>query len=273
MNKLELASGPIMKNRKRIEKRLSDAKEDIHFFVEHLVSNPNNLSLIRTTALDIARCGFALEAKQAEIIESLTLACQASYSLLLCSTKSNVPLKVEIGQVAYLLEKKCDESLVSASLWIQTFLLALICDRVELVDDLCELKPSELKVISAAEPEYKYLLAKAMRSIWLEEQDAGSCILEAMKETDPGLPQITAPAWTLHIDVPLLKLSYDILSKDVDFTKNFIWAAKLNGEFWSSESRVDDWDGFLSLELTGMLAWARRRGLTIGDIPVARILI
>ena len=149
----------------------------------------------------------------------------------------------------------------------------MICDRQDLVDSICKIDLSELEASSTIEPRYRVLLAKAIRSIWLEKQGADELILEAMEETDPDLPSVNAPDWALHIDVPLIKLIHDVYSKDVDFKKNFEWASELNEKFWSTGSRTDDWDGFISVELTGVLQWARMQDMTIKPLAVSRILV
>ena len=122
-NQMKVMSGEVMKNRKKIEGHLKDAEEDIDSCLKSLTLSPNNLSFVRTTALDLARFHFALGAQRSDLTDYLKLACEAACGLLLCF--SDPEKEIRVFQTDYLYKKRPNEGLVTVSLWIQAFFFSI----------------------------------------------------------------------------------------------------------------------------------------------------
>lgn len=249
-------------DRARVEERYADACEDLPFFFNGAKSDPKNLSLLISTASDVACCGVALGEEHARVYEALQIAGQASSALFVTASTERLPVTLRLGKDECVYSTRSDESTVHALSWLRGFFLNAICRQSGPIDDMYKVPTDLLRRSSTKSPEYRYLFVDALKAFWNGEQRCSTLILNALEATDPERSDIRAGDWTLYLDVPQLQLLFYIASEDNDFEKNLPKAADLHSEYWTSnKKRRDDWEGLFSIELTALSAIARDRGM------------
>ena len=249
----------------RIEERYADACEDLPYFLDGARSDPRNLSLLISTALDVACCGTALKVDNKLILQALRLAGQASAAIFLAASSDKLPVKVRLGEGRpCTLTTRPEESTVHAFRWVRGFFLNAICREYDLIDSMCRTPTELLRQSSTKDPEYRYLFVDALRAFWTGELQSGNIILSALEAADPERSDVHSADWTLHIDVPLLQLLFHVNSNDDDFAEQFPKAVALFQQYWlSSEERSKNWERLLAIELTGIAALAHDRHMAL----------
>ncbi|QDU49457.1 immunity 49 family protein [Gimesia panareensis] len=251
-------------DRSQVEERFADASEDLPYFLDGAKSDPRNLSLLISTALDVACCGVALKVDFELVRQGLQIAGQASAAIFQLVSSDKLPVEVPLGEGhSCVFDARPDESTVHAFQWVRGFFLNAICRETDLVDMMCRTPTKLLRQSSTKDPEYRYLFVDALRAFWAGESQCNKLILAALDATDPERGDVQSVDWTLKLDVPLLQLLFYLNSNDDDFAVHFPQAVKLHQQFWSSsDERRKNWERFLAIELTGLAALAHDRGLS-----------
>ena len=124
--------------------------------------------------------------------------------------------------------------------------------------------PTELlRSSTTKDPEYRYLLVDALKALSKGDSQCNTILLHALDETDPKRSDIRSPNWTLNLDVPQMQLLYYVATCDNLFAEAFAKAIILHNQYWMSNSdRRNNWEGLFSIELTGLAAIARSKGLS-----------
>lgn len=244
-----------------VEERFADAHRTLSLFLEGARSDPKNLPLLISTALDIVCCGVALNADGHEVRQALLIAGQASTALFLAAPSQPLPVEVQLGEGPFCVyHTHADESAAHASRWLRGFFLCALCRDSALIDAICSAPTEVMRRSSTREPEYRYLFVDAVKSFWKGEAAISTRILAALEATDPDRADIRRPDWTLNIDVPLLQHLFYINSEDSDFAEHFPRAVEKHKKYWTatSEQRMD-WGGYFALELTAIATLAYDR--------------
>lgn len=247
----------------RVAERFADANKELELFLESAQKSPRSLSLLLSTAMDVATCGSAVLHDPVLIRKALRLAGQASAALFATASAKTLPVQVTIGggPVA-MYSTRPDESEVYASQWLKgVFVNTLFGDR-KLVADMCDTPTELLRTSSTKAPEYKYLFVDAIKAFFANGTDCSKLILEALEATDPQRSDIRTPDWTLNIDVPLLQHLFYVQKMDPDFAEQFPKAVELHKKYWTSSKKLkQDWNGLLAIELTAIAILARDRNV------------
>lgn len=250
-------------DRDRVEERYADAREDLPFFLDGAKTDPRNLSLLISTALDVAQCGIALAHDHQIACDALRLAGEASAGLFVAATSEDLPVEIPLGGGTCVYQSRPDQSTVHAFRWIRAFFINAICRASGLIDTMCQTSASLPKRSSTTDPEYRYLYVDALRAFWNRDAEANEKILSALEATDPEREDIVRSDWTLKLDVPQLQHLYYVNNQNVEFAEQFPKAVELHKQYWSStKNRRNDWEGFVSIELTGLAAMAYDRGIS-----------
>lgn len=252
-------------DRGRVEERYADACEDLPFFLQAATSNPKNLSILTSTASDVACCGVALDSEHKMVRRALRIAGQASSALFAAASSEEMPVDVQLDDGQHCIyDARPDPSTTHAFRWLRGFLLNAICRESGLMDDMCKVPTELLRSSSTKDAEYRYLLVDALKAFWSGDPQSSTIIVDALDATDPERGDIRQPDWTLDIDVPLLQLFFYVATNDNEFEENLPKAADLHHKYWTANNeRRNNWDGFLSVELTALAAIAHDRGMPV----------
>lgn len=249
----------------KVEERYADACEDLPFLLDGVKSNPKNLSLLISTASDVACCGVALDTEHTMVRRALRIAGQASWALFVTASSEELPVEVRLDDGLHcVFNERPDQSTTHAFRWLRGFFFNAICRESGLIDDMCKLPTELLRRSSTKDPEYRYLLVDALKAFWNGDSQCSTIIVNALEATDPERSDIHEQDWALDIDVPQLQLFFYVATKDRKFEANLPKAADLHNQYWSAnKKRRNNWDGFLSVELTGLAAIAHDRGMPV----------
>lgn len=250
-------------DQEKVIERYADASEDLPFFLDAVKSNPKNLSFLISTASDVACCGLALGTEHTIVRKALRIAGQASSALFVTASSEKLPVEVRLDDGQHcVFNERPDQSTTHASRWLRGFFFNAICRETGLIDDMCKVPTELLRRSITKDPEYRYLLVDALKAFWNGDSQCSTIIVNALEATDPQRSDIREQDWTLDIDVPQLQLFFYVATKDKEFEENLPRAADLHNQYWSAnKSRRNNWDAFLSVELTGLAAIAHDRGM------------
>jgi len=224
---------------------------------------PATLSLLISHAITTATCGSAVAPDSNDVRDALKVAAEAVAAVFALASKPDGPITVSLGGVPVTYATRdSDNSCATVYEWLKGFFLAsLVRDRKSL--DLLFATPVEvLRSSGTTNPEYRFIVAEALKMWRRNESGVAQKFIEVMQATDPARPDIINEAYTLNLDVPAFQCLFYVLSEDADFADALVRAAQLHKKFWTAGKRKrEDWDGFLSIPLLGIAALAHDRKL------------
>ena len=243
--------------------QLDDHRKALAEDVADARANANNLTILASNAMALASYASVADPGADDIGSSLQVAGQALVAHFKVAMNPSSPVECELAGEKVRFESVVDESKVEATKWLNAFCLSLLFSDGNAIDQLCEVPTATLRTSTTKHPEYRYLLIEALISYWQENEETGSRLLEAMRATEPEQDAVNN-AWTLHIDVPLIHAVAHAVTEDGRFSSTLTEGVKKHKKYWSATSaRKDDWEGFLTIGLSGIAQLALERGLNV----------
>ncbi|QDT32379.1 immunity 49 family protein [Thalassoglobus polymorphus] len=246
--------------------QLDDHRKALVEDVADACADPNNLSILASNAMALASYASVADPCAVDINSSLRIAGQALAAHFKVAVHSSLPVECELAGKNTRFEGVVDESKVEATKWLNAYWLSLIFADTVAIEQLCQVPMSMLRNSTTKHPEHRYLLIESLISFWHEYDETGSLLLQAMRATDPEQGDVKK-SWVLHIDVPLIHAVTHAVSEDGRFSNTLKEGVKKHKKYWSATtSRKDDWEGFLSIGLSGAAKLAFESGLNVGIV-------
>ena len=210
--------------------------------------------------------GSVLNPNALEVGKALKLAAQAGTALFVLQRIEEPPRPFVLGwwpPVTY--TQPTSNNCASFPTWMQVFNLCLITRESNLSDELCRV-PNEVfrhsDLVGAAEADYSF--ADLLRAIWTQEHFTNAPAFARVEAESHqwAIGRTLASTRVRRITLPYLQALRKLEQRDSSgFAISLTEALEGHKEFWSSKDYCEEFNGFVSLELTAAAALAWDRGM------------
>lgn len=158
-----------------------------------------------------------------------------------------------------------NESTIYPGRWLEAFFLNLLVKDDAGLATLSRVDLHQLLQSSTQESEYVFRFADALQAYLRRDPNTAEKMQSALDATDPDRFDLFSPEHALWITVQHMNVFWNILAQDSDaYESAFAEALESHREFWTStEDRDNDWDGYLSIELSALATLGKMRGLPL----------
>jgi len=248
------------------QERFDRAFGEIAWLSDHCSKEGTHFDVLMGPALMGARDGSTIAGKSADVGKAIRIAADAAACIFAAVSTNRVPLSLDGKPIPKV--EQSDQSTMNTSRWLSAFFLNCLCRNLDNLNLLCSVPLCVLQESSTKEPQYRDLFATAIHRYWNNEDGIPKLLIEAMEKTDPDRYELVSPEWTLHLDVPQIKLFMQAVSHDAHFGKTVELALNLHKAYWSKNAKDEydrpmDPDGFLAINLLGLAAMAYDRDLSV----------
>lgn len=214
----------------------------------------------------IYQAGSVLAPDSPVVARALRLAAQAGTALFVFQQIDSPPRSFVLGEgppVTY--TKPAGRSCASFYTWMKVFHLCLITRESPLSDEVCRV-PNEVfrhsDIVGAADADYGF--ADLLRAVWSQERfTSHPAFIRVEAECRQRASDRTPGAsYVRRMTLPYLQALRQLEQRDDSgFAAALAEGLEGHKEFWSQEKYREEFDGFVSLQLTAAAALAWDRGL------------
>jgi hypothetical protein len=249
-----------------LKKQFERTMAELSAYVDAARRDPRNLSLLIGRSLAALSYGCLLTPKSQDVKRVLSLASDSYTALFAAASRGKKSITVVLGEqgpVTY--NSSPDESTVHVTNWIIGYFLNVLSQNRESIRLLCDIPIELVRASTTQAGNYQYLYMQALQEFGRDDiSGIVNTMLAAMKATDPKLPDITDPDYTLYLHVPQIEVLIYMVTGEAKFTTALTHAVELHRKYWGkTKSRREDYEGFISLELTALAFLGRQEGLSV----------
>lgn len=241
-------------------------REDLEESLERAREESAGLDSFYRDAKRVFLTGSVLAPDSPEVAWALRLATQGGTALFMFQRIEDPPRPLILGEgppVIY--TEPVDRSSADFPTWIEVFYLCLITRESKLSDEVCRV-PNEVfrhsDIVGATDADYSF--ADLLRAVWMHGRfTTHPAFVHVEAECRYRAASRTSGAQHIRrMTLPFLKALRHLEQHDeVGFAKALMEALDGHKEFWSSEKYREEFNGFVSLELTAVAALAWDQGM------------
>ncbi len=247
----------------RLQRPYRDACRRLPDFLHAAQENLKNLDLLISIATDVAAYGSVVDPQSENVRAAIKLLAQAHAALFAVARSAGEAIAVPLA--GHLVRTSPTATLrgCDPGTWIEGYFLSALCRDVDSMQSLCQTPSPVLRQSSFQCPEYLYLLADSLRAFTETDPHTPDLLVSALEATNPDRPDIPDPDWVLCIDVPILELFFQLVTRKQQFASTWAKALELHKEYWGKKSRRYEPAGLLAIKLLGIGSLAYDRGLEV----------
>ncbi|WP_233224979.1 immunity 49 family protein [Nocardia sp. MDA0666] len=232
------------------EMRAQEARSDLAMRVSSIEDVPNSIGAVFDAALRAMYLSFWADrdAEYFATCESAAIALQVGSAIFEVTGDNVDAVKLFILDENRTLPMIGARTFASASNWLNTFYLAVICRDQVRMTKLCEIPVDRLRATSR-EDEFIYLWVDVLQTFWLRGDGLASRVQSAMEASYADAVHFVSAGYLQTILYPPVHLFYSLIFKDVSlFNEALKDALELHKVYWTSDiDRFDDATGAIAL--------------------------
>jgi hypothetical protein len=227
--------------------------------------HPNGLNLLASVARSVYRAGSVVAPDAPEVARALLIAAQAKTAIFVAARVEEPPRYVTLGEgppITY--SSPIDEAYVHVGTWTDAFYLAAITRQSDLLAVLRGVPTDLLRQSSTRGSDFAYQYVDFLKDAWATAQFTHYAEFIDLEKRCAACTDRTARCkYVRHLTAPFLSVLRCVEAGDsASLNSALAEASKMHKKYWNASEKLrNDFDGFVSLQLTAAAALAWDRGM------------
>jgi Immunity protein 49 len=247
------------------QKMLTEIDKGVDDFIVHIETDPGSLHTLSQWTLMSFLYRTVLDPTAAEqsTWSMLRLAAQAASGVFAAAMADEGEVDHDVnGPVR--LPATGPTSRANAGAWLDAAWLAIILRDNDMIQQLCAVPLDLLRASGVEHEAYMYPWVETIQAALRREPIPPSMFMPAMDGTDPDNARfMPAEEMLLLVFPPIHLFSFLLRRNEERFNEALEQALRSHAEFWSTEDRANDAQGFVALAPLAIAVLATRAGMTV----------